>query len=69
MLPWERITAGSTLGNFLDSTLCMHHFFWVILFLFMATPMTYGSSQARGQIQVASATYARAHSNAGSLTH
>ena len=51
------------------------------LCLFMAIPMVYGSSQARGwigaaaaghshgRIQTASSTYTTTHSNAGSLTH
>ena len=51
-------------------------------FLFMATPMAYGSSQARGQVRAAVASLCRAtamldlscifnlcHGNAGSLTH
>ena len=31
--------------------------------------MAYGSSQAMGRIGTVSVTYAKAHSNAGSLTH
>ena len=45
--------------------------FWVsFLFVcFRAIPVSYGSSQVRAQIRAASATYATACSNAGSLTH
>ena len=50
---------------------------FIYFLLFRATPMVYGSSQARdligaaaaGWIQTASVTYTTAHSNAGSLTH
>ena len=38
-------------------------------FLFRATPVAYGSSQARGQIQAASETYATVHQNTRSLTY
>ena len=40
-----------------------------IFYFFRAAPLVYGSSQARGQIQAPSVTYAIAHSNAGFLTH
>ena len=38
-------------------------------FLFIATPLAYGSSWARGQICAAAVSYATACSNAGSLSH
>ena len=38
-------------------------------FLFMATPVAYESSQARGWIRTAAASLHHSHSNAGSLTH
>ena len=60
-------------------------FFFLFLFLFMVVPEAYGSSQARGQIgaiaaslrhshskvgsKLVSATYAKDHCNARSLTH
>ena len=43
--------------------------FLLFFLLFMATPVAYGSSQARDQIQDASTTYTTACSNNGSLTH
>ena len=63
------------------------HFYFLFIYflLFRATPVAYGSSQARGQIrayrcrptpqpqqcqiQTTSATYTEAHSNARSLNH
>ena len=61
----------------------LHFFLGGVFFFFRATPMAYGSSQARGQIraaaaglhhshsqiQAAPATYTTAHGNARSLTH
>ena len=55
-------------------------FFFFFFWLFRATPMAYGSSQARSQIgatpqpqqqglQAASVTYTTAHGHAGSSTH
>ena len=44
-------------------------FFFFFFWLFRAVPTAYGSSQARGRIGVASATYTTAQDNAGSLTH
>ena len=41
---------------------------WVFL-LFRATHAAYGSSQARGQIETASAGLNHSHSNAGSRPH
>ena len=61
---------------------CCYIGFCFVFWSFWAAPMAYGSSQARSQsyscqqcrpqqcrIQASSATYTRAHSNAGSLTH
>ena len=52
-------------------------FYLLLLFLnfyfnfifFMAAPVAYGNSQARGQIGATSVTHAAARGNAGSLTH
>ena len=41
-------------------------FFFFFFLLFMATPMAYGSSQARGQIEIAAASLCHNHSNTGS---
>jgi len=46
----------------IDTIVCMSFFF----FLFRAAPVTYGSSQARGQIRVAAIDLHHSHSNAGS---
>ena len=43
--------------------------YFSFLFLFGATPMVYGSSQARGQIGVSAKAYTTAYSNTRSLTH
>ena len=45
------------------------YFFSFFFFFFRVKGVAYGSSQARGQIGAASATYTTAHSNAGCLTH
>ena len=47
-----------------DST---HLFFF--FFLFRATPATYGSSPARGQVGATAAGLHHSHGNTGSLTH
>ena len=44
-------------------------FFIIIIFLFRAALMAHGSSQARGWIGAAAATYTTAQSNTGSLIH
>ena len=43
--------------------------FLFIFLLFRAVPVTYGSSQARGQIRAAAASLHHSHSNARSLTY
>ena len=40
----------------------------IIIFLFRAAPVAYGSSQARGQIRAAAAGLQYSHSNGGSET-
>ena len=48
-------------------------FYWIdphiIFFLFMATSVTYGISQARGQIGAAAPSLIHSHSNTGSEPH
>ena len=41
--------------------------FFFFLSLFAATPVAYGSSQARGQMRAASVTYTTAHGTTGSF--
>ena len=45
--------------------------FYLFFLLFMATPVAYGSSQARGQIgaTAASSCHSYSHSNTGSKLH
>ena len=44
-------------------------FFFLLLLLFRAVPVAYGSSQARGQIRATAACLHHSHSHAGSPTH
>ena len=44
-------------------------FFFFFFFFFMATPAVYGSSWAKGQIEVAAAGLCHNHSNTGSEPH
>ena len=44
-------------------------FIFIYFLLFRATPVAYGSSQARHAIGAAAAGLHHSHSNAGSLTH
>ena len=43
-----------------------HYVFYISIYIFRATPMTYGCSQARGQIGATAAGLHHDHSNAGS---
>ena len=47
-------------SNFFRFLFSLTFFVVFILFFFLATPMAYGRSQARDQIQAAAATYATA---------
>ena len=44
-------------------------FVFVFVWLFRATPTTYGGSQARGRIRVVAADLCHSHSNTGSEMH
>ena len=54
---------GTGVSSFFYLFICSFDFFF---FLFMATPMAYGSSQARGWIGAAAAGLCHSHSNARS---
>ena len=51
------------------STFSFILFFLIFFFLFKATPASYGSSQARGQIRDAAVCLCHSNSNAGSEPH
>ena len=44
-------------------------FYFLVFCLFRATPVAYGSSQARGPIGAIAASLSHSHGNTGSLTH
>ena len=72
-VPPERMQAGTTQGDGAgaqcgpDSVFSFSFSF--SFFFFRATPMAYGSFQAKGLIGAAAAGLNHSHSNAGSLTH
>ena len=53
-----------SLSHIIYPMLAYYYFFFFLLF--RATPMAYGSSQARGQIRATAAGLCHSHSNAGS---
>ena len=54
------------MGNLASLVIFQKCYFIIFLFLFMALPVAYGSSQARGQIEAAAAGLCHSHSNWGS---
>ena len=73
MEDWGGSTHNPHFIHWVTGTWCAFHylsfFFLSFFFLFTATPMTYGSSWARGQIRASAAGLCHSHSNARSLSH
>ena len=66
---WLLITDSEPLGVLVHSTDFLGFCFFFLFGLFKATPVAYGSFQARGQIGAAVASLHRSHSNARSEPH
>ena len=69
-MPWRAFLLQLILFYFLLLLLfCNLIFFSFLFFLFRATPVAYGGSQARGQIGATATDLHHSHSNVGCLTH
>ena len=61
------VSTQEVVSLYLFIYLFIHSFIYLFLFfLFRATPMTYGGSQARGPIGATAASLCQSHSNVGS---